>query len=63
LYILPDVNESEVVQVRMPTELVRELDQLAESEYRTRSNLVGLFVRDGLKTRSAAPVDVAKEAS
>jgi hypothetical protein len=40
----------------MPTEMVRELDQLAESEYRTRANQIRLLVREGLRTRSVAPV-------
>jgi hypothetical protein len=41
----------------MPVEMVRELDQLAETEFRTRSNMVGLFVREGLRTRSAPLVE------
>jgi hypothetical protein len=45
----------------LPAELVREVDQLAQSEYRTRSNQIGWFVREGLRVRSAAPVDATKE--
>jgi metal-responsive CopG/Arc/MetJ family transcriptional regulator len=60
LYILPAVSEASVVQVRMPAELVREVDQLAQAEYRSRSNQIRCLVRDGLAVRSAAPVDEPK---
>jgi metal-responsive CopG/Arc/MetJ family transcriptional regulator len=53
---------SEVVQIRLPARLVREVDELAHAEYRSRSNQIGVLVREGLlRTRSAAPVDEPKE--
>jgi metal-responsive CopG/Arc/MetJ family transcriptional regulator len=45
----------------MPAELVREVDQLAQAEFRSRSNQIRCLVRDGLALRSQPPADVAKE--
>ena len=45
--------------VRLPAKLVERVDERAAAELRSRSNLVRLFVVEGLQRRADAP----KEAS
>jgi hypothetical protein len=51
----------EVKTVRLPLELVAEIDRQAAAEDRSRENMSRVLLRDGLAVRSAAPVAVARD--
>jgi hypothetical protein len=51
----------EVKTVRLPLDLVAEIDKRAEIEDRSRDNMSRVLLRDGLALRSAAPVDEPKD--
>jgi len=40
------------VSVRIPTEMLREIDRLADQERRTRGNMVRVLLEDALKQRT-----------
>lgn len=48
--------------MRLPAELVAEVDRAARDELRSRSNLVRLFVLQGLERRESSDVE-PREAS
>jgi metal-responsive CopG/Arc/MetJ family transcriptional regulator len=43
--------ESVGVSVRLPADLLEEIDRLAEEERRTRGNVIRLLLEDALKQR------------
>jgi hypothetical protein len=54
--------QQELKAIRLPLDLVAEIDRQAEIEDRSRENMSRRLLRDALRTRSQAPGD-APEAS
>jgi metal-responsive CopG/Arc/MetJ family transcriptional regulator len=45
--------------VRLPAELVRQVDEAARDEMRSRSNLVRVLVAEGLQRRAVEPAETS----